>query len=121
MLDSGYEMIYFLWNFSPSFVTLCTLATLKWVLSYTFQRDYNKGTDQTAWMHRLVCAFVICMQQNQVFMGQGPFDYCKFGNFRKGFIFAKLSIFFLKIMPSQNGEIILSFTDICKSCLVVNF
>ena len=44
-----------------------------------------------------------------------PFEYCKFGNFRDGFIFAKLHSF-VKIKLSQNGEITLSFTDIGKSC-----
>ena len=34
---------------------------------------------------------------------------CKFGNFREGFIFAK-------IKSSRNGEIALSFTDIGKTC-----
>ena len=34
--------------------------------------------------------------------------YCKFGNFREGFIF-------VKIKSSRNGEIILSFTDLGKS------
>ena len=34
-------------------------------------------------------------------------NYCKFGNFRERFIFAKLSGY---------GEITLSFTDIGKSC-----
>ena len=41
--------------------------------------------------------------------------YCKFGNFREGFIFAKLRSF-VKIKSSQNGEITLSFTFIGKSC-----
>ena len=40
--------------------------------------------------------------------------YCKFGNFREGFIFAKLRSF-LKIKPSWNGKITLSFTDVGKS------
>ena len=35
--------------------------------------------------------------------------YCKLGNFREGFIF-------VKIKSSRNCEIILSFTDIGKSC-----
>ena len=26
----------------------------------------NKGADQTAWMHRLICAFVVCIWQKQV-------------------------------------------------------
>ena len=34
---------------------------------------------------------------------------CKFGNFREGFSF-------VKITSSENGEITLSFTDIEKSC-----
>ena len=40
--------------------------------------------------------------------------YCKFGNFREGFIFAKLRSF-VKIKTSRIGEIILSFTDTSKS------
>ena len=32
-------------------------------LSYfTFQRVNNKGADQTAWRHRLLCSFVVCIQ-----------------------------------------------------------
>ena len=38
--------------------------------------------------------------------------YCKFGNFREGFIFAKLRV----IKPSRNGEKDFSFTDVSKSC-----
>ena len=41
--------------------------------------------------------------------------YCKFGNFREDFIFAKRS--FVKIKPSRNGKITLSYIDIGKSCL----
>ena len=43
--------------------------------------------------------------------------YCKFGNLQ-GFIFVKTSQMrsFLKTNSSGNGEIILSFTDIGKSC-----
>ena len=35
------------------------------------QRANEKDTEQTAQMHRLVCAFV-CRQQSQVFSCQGP-------------------------------------------------
>ena len=38
-------------------------------------------------------------------------DYCKFGNFREGFNSRNL-----KIKPSRNSEITLSFTDGGKSC-----
>ena len=31
-----------------------------------------KGADQTVPMDRLVCGFVVCMQQNQVFLRPGP-------------------------------------------------
>ena len=41
--------------------------------------------------------------------------YCIFGNFREGFIFAKLRSF-VKIKSSRIGEITLSFTDIGISC-----
>ena len=44
--------------------------------------------------------------------------YCKFGNFREDFIFAKLRI---KLKPSQNGKITLSFIDIGKACLSHEF
>ena len=40
--------------------------------------------------------------------------YCKSGNFREGFIFAKRS--FVKLKPSRRGKITLSFTDIGISC-----
>ena len=43
------------------------------------------------------------------------FVYCKFGNFREDFIFAKLR--FAKIKSSRNGKITLSFISIGKSCL----
>ena len=42
--------------------------------------------------------------------------YCKFGNIREDFIFAKLMRSFVKIRSSRNGEITLSFTDEGKSC-----
>ena len=34
----------------------------------------NKGADQTAHMCRVVCAFVVHMQQNGVFLQGGPYD-----------------------------------------------
>ena len=47
-------------------------------------------------------------------------SYCKFGNSREGFIFAKLREceVFVKIKPSRNGEIrvSMSVTDVGKSC-----
>ena len=47
--------------------------------------------------------------------------YCKFGNFREDFIFAKLRIYaymrsFVKTKSSGNAKITMSFSDICKSC-----
>ena len=44
-------------------------------------------------------------------------QYCKFGNFCEGFIFAKLRIMrsFVKMKSSQIGEITRPFTDISKS------
>ena len=39
------------------------------------------------------------------------FYYCKFGNFREGFIFAN----FVKIKPSRNGENTLPFIGVGKS------
>ena len=41
---------------------------------FTFQVVNNKGADQTAWMRRLVCAFVVRKQQNQGFSRRGPYD-----------------------------------------------
>ena len=45
--------------------------------------------------------------------------YCKFGNFREGFIFQETShmVNFVKIMPWKNGEITLSFTAVGKSVI----
>ena len=44
--------------------------------------------------------------------------YCKFENFGEGLIFAKLRMrSFVKRIPSRNGEITLSFTNIGKLCL----
>ena len=34
----------------------------------------NNGTDQTARMRTLVCAFVVRMQQNQFFWTRGPYN-----------------------------------------------
>ena len=33
----------------------------------------SKGADQTAWMLRLVCAFVVHIQQSQVIPHRGPY------------------------------------------------
>ena len=38
---------------------------------HAFQKANNKGTDQTLQTCRLVCAFVVRMQQGQVFSQQG--------------------------------------------------
>ena len=35
-------------------------------LTITISRANNKGADQIARMRRLVCTFVVCMQQNQI-------------------------------------------------------
>ena len=40
---------------------------------YTFLLENNKGANLTEQMHRLICAVVVCMQQSQVFSGQGPY------------------------------------------------
>ena len=34
----------------------------------------NKGADQTVWMHRLVCAFVVRKHRRQVFSHRGPYE-----------------------------------------------
>ena len=36
------------------------------------QKANINGADQTAGMHRLICAFVVCIQSKQVFLHQGP-------------------------------------------------
>ena len=38
----------------------------------TFHRKNNKGTDYTARMYMLVCAFVVRLQQNQIFSRRSP-------------------------------------------------
>ena len=38
----------------------------------TFQSVNNKGADQTAWMRRLVCAFIVRKAQRKVFSCRGP-------------------------------------------------
>ena len=45
-------------------------------------------------------------------------EYCKSGNFWEGINFCKTSHLqsFVKIKSSRNGELILSLTDIGKSC-----
>ena len=42
-------------------------------------------------------------------------DHCILGNFHEDFIFANMRSF-VKIGPSRNNEIPLSFTDVGKSC-----
>ena len=37
----------------------------------SFQGTNNRGADQNVWMYRLVCVFVVCMQQHQVFSQRG--------------------------------------------------
>ena len=39
----------------------------------TYQKANNKAADQTAQIHRLVCAFVVRIE-SQVFSCQGPYD-----------------------------------------------
>ena len=41
-------------------------------INYIFKKANNKGTDQTAWMCRLVSAFYLRMQLRQVFSRHGP-------------------------------------------------
>ena len=47
-------------------------------------------------------------------------EYCKFGNLRESFIFMKLRMrrirSLMKIIPSLNDEITVTFTDSGKSC-----
>ena len=51
----------------------CTLKFACRKFSYaTFQKDDNKGVDQTARTRRLICAFVVRMQQNEGFSRRGP-------------------------------------------------
>ena len=45
-----------------------------WPSYFFFQIANNKGAEQTARMHRLVCAFVVCKQQSQDFSRRGPYD-----------------------------------------------
>ena len=49
--------------------------------NYVFQIANNKVVDHTALMHRLVCGFVIRMQQSQVFSRRGQ-NNLKNGSFR---------------------------------------
>ena len=42
---------------------------------YTIQAVNNKGADQTAQMHRLICAFVVRIWHEQVFSWRGSFVY----------------------------------------------
>ena len=48
------------------------------------------------------------------------YKYCKFGNFREDFIFAKLAKF-LENKTLAKRQITLSFIDIGKSCLSCEF
>ena len=40
----------------------------------TCQKANNKGTDQTAQMHRLVCAFIVRKPPKTGFLASGPFN-----------------------------------------------
>ena len=66
------------WNFTRSKFTY-----------KTFQKENNKGTDQTARMRRLVCACVVRKPRRQVFSWRGPFcrhtASFKISNFQAGF------------------------------------
>ena len=42
-------------------------------LRYVTVKANTSGSDQTGWMHRLFCAFVVRIQQSQVFSRRGPF------------------------------------------------
>ena len=44
---------------------------------YSSQNKKNEGTDKTVHMRRLFCAFVVPMQQSQVFSHQGPIGFPK--------------------------------------------
>ena len=41
-------------------------------ISYFFKRANTIGADQTEWVHRLICAFVVSKQQNQVCLVTRP-------------------------------------------------
>ena len=63
-----------------------------------------------------LCSLTAKRKSSFLALAKRPFTV--FGNFHEGFIFVKLCIqSFMKIKPSQNGKITLSFTDICKSYL----
>ena len=47
----------------------------------SFQKCNNKSADQTGQMCRLVCAFIVHMQQSQAFLCQGPFGSLYSGGF----------------------------------------
>ena len=38
-----------------------------------FEQTTNKGADQTAWIRRQACAFVVRMHKSQTFLRRGPF------------------------------------------------
>ena len=56
------------------------LSIFEWLFLDRFyctnQKVNNKGTDQTAHLHRLVCTFVVPKQQSQIFSRQGPYNLC---------------------------------------------
>ena len=55
-----------------------------------FQKAKNKGTDQSALMRRLICAFVVRKPQKQVFSRRGPMVN----------VYVALAVFFFKrVLP----------------------
>ena len=50
-----------------------TIARISKLNYYTFQIVNNKCADQTGRIRRLICSFVVCMQQSQVFLHRGPY------------------------------------------------
>ena len=62
-------------NQSPQLQRLARkFACSKFRYDDTFQKAKNKGTDQSAQMHRLVCTFVFCKPQRQLFLCLAPYD-----------------------------------------------
>ena len=63
-----------LMKYHALFVIFEKAANYRWRfkgLELNFQLANNKGADQPVWMCRQVCAFVVHMQQSQVFLYRG--------------------------------------------------
>ena len=71
---------------------------------YTFHIANNKGTDQTAWMHRLVCAFVVRKPQKTGFLASRPISYDHNETDQPAYLCSMIRVFNVCSMGSQGSN-----------------